>query len=95
MDENEFNMCLLGAPVYVKATMEKMRYRVSEAIDIRARERRQEGRPDIAGRLTWLASQVRVGRLPTKRVLNKLRKDIEVVESRLINDVPEAIYPIG
>ena len=92
--ENEFTMCLLGNTVIVKATGEKMRYRIAEAFSNRAHERQEEGRPDVAGRLRWTASQIKIGRPPTKRVMGKLRADITIIEQRLVDGISEAVYPV-
>lgn len=55
---------------------------VAAALDARARERRREGRPDVAARLSWLSGRVWGGQPATKRVLDRLRRDLEVLRER-------------
>lgn len=72
-----------GGNDYLPDGQTRVRYVIAAALEDRGRERRGEGRPDVAGRLSWLEGQVREGRPGTKRVVGKLRKDIQIVRSRL------------
>jgi hypothetical protein len=86
MDQNEFNLGLMADPIKTKEGT-RIRVIVSDALSERAKERQKEGRPDIAGRLRWAAGRLYGGQFITKRVLTKLRKDIEIVEKRLVDGI--------
>ena len=94
LTHSQFHMGILGQGDYICNTCKpaygacpkctRLRYVISHALSERASERRREGRPDIAGRLSWLAGQLEVGNAPTKRVIGKLTKDLAVIEERLV-----------
>lgn len=86
VDSNEFELGLIADPIKTKEGT-RIRTIVSDALSERAKERHKEGRPDIAGRLRWAAGRLYVGQFITKKVLGKLRKDIEIVRERLVDGV--------
>jgi hypothetical protein len=87
LTRHQFHMALIGDPyeraAYAADGRTRVRYVIAAAFEQRAKERRAEGRPDVAGRLTWAEGRIRTGQPLTKRVLTALRKDIEVVQERL------------
>lgn len=93
MDSNEFGLALLGDPIWHKDGQRRIRHIVADAFEERAAERRAEGRPDVAGRLQWAATQMRHGDALTKRVCGKLSKDIRIIESRVVDGISSARYP--
>jgi hypothetical protein len=92
MTDTEFGMGLTGELVRTKLNNKRLCSVVSEALREHAKEVRAGGRPDVAGRLSWLAGQLDGHRPPTKRILAKLRKDIDVVRSRLVDGEPIAVW---
>ena len=72
-----------GGSEYADDGETRVRYIVAAALEQRARERRREGRPDIAGRLAWIEGQMRTGGRLTKGPLGKCRVDLQNIEDRL------------
>lgn len=77
ISKSQFTFALLGEGEH------DVRYAIAKAFEDRARERRDEGRPDIAGRLVWAEGRITSGQFVTKRVKDKLRQDIAIIEARL------------
>lgn len=90
MTEHEFNQGLHGDLSRTQDGKTRLCYLVAEGISQRAKERQVEGRPDIAGRLRWLASQLTGRGRITKAPLAKLAKDIQIVRERMVDGVPIA-----
>ena len=88
MTDNEFSLGLHGGLERTKDQNIRLCHIVAEALSQRAKERQAEGRPDIAARLRWVASQLEGHRRPTKAPLAKLKKDIEIVRERLVDGIP-------
>ena len=87
MTGREFDLAWLPWQSAQCVDMKTVRYEVADALEVRAAERRAEGRPDVAGRLVWAAGQLRhYGGTVTKRVHGRLRNDIAVVRSRLVTE---------
>ena len=85
MTDMEFDMGLTGSIARTKDERTRLCNLVAEGLRVRAKERQAEGRPDIAGRLRYMAGKLDSHGRPTKQVLSKLRKDIEVVRARMID----------
>ena len=85
MTDMEFDMGLTGSIARTKDGRTRLCNLVAEGLRVRAKERQADGRPDIAGRLRYLAGKLDSHGRPTKQVLSKLRKDIEVVRARMID----------
>jgi hypothetical protein len=83
---NEFSRALLADPFWNTDGSTRVRYILSDALYVRAKE--LKGRPDRAARLRWLAGGIEHGQLPTKRVLGKCCADIEVVRDRMVDGHP-------
>jgi hypothetical protein len=90
MTDNEFGQGLTGSIARTKDQKTRLCHIVAEGLSQRAKERQAEGRPDIAGRLRWVASQLDGHRRPTKAPLAKLKKDIEIVRERFVDGIPIA-----
>lgn len=86
MTNNEFNLGLIAEPTHTKDGKTRLRYLVADAIEKMAKELRKE-RPDKAARLQWIAGRLNSGQPPTKKVLNKCRKDIEIIRSRIVDNI--------
>lgn len=78
MTDHEFSLGLIAAHAYAKDGKTRLRYLVADAIEKRAKELRKK-RPDKAARLQWIAGRLNCGQSPTKKVLNKCKKDIEII----------------
>ena len=87
MTTGQFGLALLGDPAYTVDGRNRVRYLVADALDVRAKERRADGRPDVAGRLIWAANRIRHGEPLTKRVASKLGVEIAAVEQLLVDGV--------
>lgn len=85
MDNNEFNLGLIGDPLHTADGKTQIRYIVADGFELIAKELRAEGRPDKAARLQWIAGELNTGGRPTKRVMSKCSKEIEVVRGRLVD----------
>jgi hypothetical protein len=60
------------------------RYLVADAISARAKELRK-ARPDKAGVLTHVASKIRAGYTPSKKVLLDAAKEFEIVQGKAVD----------
>lgn len=76
-----FLLVLTGRTWHARAI--RQRYVVAAALRRRARERRDEGRADIAGRLAWAAMRVEAGFSVPKHVRTHLTHDLKVIQLRL------------
>ena len=88
MTDNQFSLGLLADPAHTQDGRDRLRYIVADALRERAKERQAEGRPDVAGRLRWAAGRLDAGLPITKRVMRKLRADVEAVRARLVDGEP-------
>lgn len=88
MTDNEWGMALFGegtAEIVVDGRHTRLRYVVADAVSARARERQQEGRPDKAGLLRYIASEIERGGCPSKKSMGKARTDLAIVRERLVD----------
>lgn len=90
MTDMEFDMGLTGSIARTIDGQPRLCNLVAEGLRIRAKEQQTEGRPEIASGLRYLAGKIDSHGKPTKKVLAKLRKDIEVVRARMVDDKPIA-----
>jgi hypothetical protein len=60
------------------------RYLVADAISARAKEVTKE-RPDKAGVLRQVESKVRGGYAPSKELLSKVAKELEIVQKKIVD----------
>lgn len=90
MTDMEFDMGLTGSIARTIDGQTRLCNLVAEGLRVRAKERQTEGRPDIAGRLRYLAGKIDSHGKPTKKVLSKLNKDIGIVKARMVDDKPIA-----
>lgn len=72
-----------GSAEYTDDGESRIRYIIAAALEKQAKHRRRNGRPDLAGKLTWLEGRIRTGQPTTKRVMSALRNDLEVVKGQL------------
>ncbi|KKL10995.1 hypothetical protein LCGC14_2550250 [marine sediment metagenome] len=92
--ESEFSLGLIGDPLPTLGGSTRVRYLVSDAISEQAKTRQKEGRPDKAGLLRYIASQIRIGRPPSKKSMKKAKKDIEAVREAIVDGVAIGDYSI-
>jgi hypothetical protein len=87
MTKSDWDKALRGdadREVIVKGEHVWARYLVADAISTRARELKND-RPDKAGVLTYIASKVRAGYAPSKRVLLKGAKELDVIRATAVD----------
>lgn len=88
MTENEWAITLSGDGA--RMTLDgrnRLRYIVSDAVTEYASEVQKAGRPDQAGLLRYIASELRVGAIPSKKSMRKAAKLMKVVEARVVDGV--------
>lgn len=88
MTDSEFALAMIGegtAFVGTGRNQTRLRYIVADAFTDRAKELRSEGRPDRAGVCLHIASALRTGGYPSKKVAGKAQPDIAVVHDRLVD----------
>ena len=88
MTDNEFALAMIGVGAAFVGTgrnQTRLRYIVADAFTDRAKELRSEGRPDRAGVCVHIATALRTGGYPSKRVAGKAKVDIAIVQDRIVD----------
>lgn len=92
MTKQEFELALIGnGRNWTHDGSTRLRYIVADACSAYAAE--LKGRPDKQSRLRYAASQITSSRSLSKTVAYKLRKELSVVESRLVDHIPASSPP--
>jgi hypothetical protein len=86
MTENEFELAVTGDADGTEGGL-RLCYLVAEGLSARAKERKLEGRNDIAKKLESVAEILMIKARPTMNALRRISSDVGIVKQRLV-DVP-------